>query len=116
MKKTFLPLFSIATLFGTLASAEVQFDEKAFEQALESALIKTDVKVFCGEKGQEFTKQMANSLRQVSEAVPNAQTNQSTLAQIEKSARSYEGLCEKAVKKAVQSGLSESEISQLLQK
>jgi len=115
MKKLIISTFSIAFLFGAMASAEVNIDEKALEQALEIASIKTDVKVWCGKNGRELTRQMATSLRQAYKSISNAQTNQKVISQVEKSASSYEGICEKSIKTAIQSGLSEAEVSQLLQ-
>lgn len=107
MKKTILCLMATGLMIGSLAKAEVNMSDAEFDAALNRAMIKADVKVFCGTKGQEFTKEMATSLRQLS----NATLNQN----IESQAKNYEGLCDKSIKTAFSNGLSEAEIRELLQ-
>lgn len=119
MNKALLSILTVVMFLGTIARAEesrvdIEVFKKDLREALQAASIRTDVKVFCGDEGQRFAAKMAASLRETKVIVPDQKTNAATLAQLEKSAQSYEGLCEKSIKKAYDSGLTESEIQKLL--
>jgi len=102
------------------AITDVKFNAEKFEKIIDNALnravIKTNVRVHCSIAGLQFAKKMAKHTRELINLVPK--TSSTNLSNLERSteatALKYENLCEKSVSNALRSGLSEQEIIALI--
>lgn len=116
MKNAFLTIMSVSFFFAAVASADVKFSQEEIDLVLSYELMKTDLKSLCSTEGLNFAKEMATSLRQVAESVPESQVKTKKQKSLDKKIVQLEYLCANAIKAAKGYGLSDVDIKNILQK